>query len=351
MSLPPSEIPQGAIRFNTDSQKLEFYAQGEWWNMVSDTPNLGVGADTTAGARGVFGGGNVPGLTASQEYLNIASGGATQTFGDLTYSARRLSSSAFSDSTRGVIVGGFDGTNRLTNINKITISSTGSAASFGTLATGLSSQAGFSNSTRGFACGGTVNPGAFTADIIYFTIQSDGNGVDFGADLTEARDSGSGAANSTRGLAAGGFNNTPASTTNKQEIDAITIATLGTVQDFGDLTETRRGSGVATSPIRAVFAGGYEGPGGVNTIEYVEFATLGNATNFGDCTKSGGNFSGASNTVRGIFAGGYVPGGPGGHTSVIESINISTEGNAIDFGDLSVQRASHFGLSNAHGGL
>ena len=34
MSLPPSgEIPQGAIRFNTDSQKLEFYAQGEWWVM------------------------------------------------------------------------------------------------------------------------------------------------------------------------------------------------------------------------------------------------------------------------------------------------------------------------------
>jgi hypothetical protein len=317
---------------------------------VTDTPNLGTSSDTTAGARAVFGGGSNPGLTASQEYLNIASGGTAQTFGDLTYSARRLSSSAFSDSTRGVIVGGFDGSNRLTNINKITISSTGSAATFGTLATARSSQSGFSNSTRGFACGGTVDPGTFTADIIYFTIQSDGNGVDFGADLTEARDSGSGAANSTRGLAVGGYNNTPSPVTNKQEIDAITIATLGTVQDFGDLSAARRGIGVATNPVRAVFAGGYT-PSSSDTIDYVEFATLGNATNFGDCTKSGGNFSGASNTVRGIFAGGYVPGGPGGHTSVIESINISTEGNAIDFGDLSVQRASHFGLSNAHGGL
>ena len=36
-----SEIPQGAIRFNTDSHKLEFYAQGEWWVMSTDTPNLG----------------------------------------------------------------------------------------------------------------------------------------------------------------------------------------------------------------------------------------------------------------------------------------------------------------------
>ena len=41
MSLPPSEIPQGAIRFNTDTHKLEFYAQGEWWIMSTDTPNLG----------------------------------------------------------------------------------------------------------------------------------------------------------------------------------------------------------------------------------------------------------------------------------------------------------------------
>ena len=346
MSLPPVEVPQGAIRFNTDSQKLEFYAQGEWWVMSSDTPALGTGADTTAGARAVFGGGINPGLTASQEYLNIASGGTAQTFGDLTYSARRLSSSAFSDSTRGVIVGGFDGTNRKTNINKITISSTGSAASFGTLATGRSSQAGFSNSTRGFACGGTVSD-VFTADIIYFTIQSDGNGVDFGADLTEARDTGGGAANSTRGLAAGGFNNTPTTTTNKKEIDTITIATLGTVQDFGDLTVARRGSGVATSPVRAVFAGGYT-PSASNTIDYVEFASLGNATNFGDCTKVGGNFAGASDTVRGIFSGGYIP---GGNSSVIESINISTEGNAVNFGDLSANRASHFACSNAHGGL
>ena len=53
MSLPPSgEIPQGAIRFNTDSQRLEFYAQGEWWVMSTDTPNLGRSVDPTPGARG-----------------------------------------------------------------------------------------------------------------------------------------------------------------------------------------------------------------------------------------------------------------------------------------------------------
>ena len=35
----------------------EFYAQGEWWVMSTDTPNLGRDADSTPGARGVYGGG------------------------------------------------------------------------------------------------------------------------------------------------------------------------------------------------------------------------------------------------------------------------------------------------------
>ena len=343
-----SEIPQGAIRFNTNSQRLEFYAQGEWWVMSTDTPNLGRSVDSTPGARAVFSGGSkTAGVTATQEYLNIASGGTAQDFGDLTVARRRLFTSSFSDSTRGVIVGGFDNSNQRTEIDKITFASTGSAASFGTLATARQGQAGFSNSTRGFACGGTT-PSGFSADIFYFTIQSDGNGVDFGADLTEAREGPTGASNSTRGLAAGGYNDTPSSVTNKKEIDLITIPTLGNVQDFGDLSTARRATGVATSPVRAVFGGGYE-PSNTNLMEYVEFATLGNATRFGDCTKNGGAFSGTSDCVRGIFAGGYVPGGP--HSSVIESINISTEGNANDFADLSAARASHSAISNAHGGL
>ena len=52
-----SEIPQGAIRFNTDSQKLEFYAQGEWWVMSTDTPNLAESGVVTIGARGLLLGG------------------------------------------------------------------------------------------------------------------------------------------------------------------------------------------------------------------------------------------------------------------------------------------------------
>ena len=33
---PPIEVPQGAIRLNTDSQKLEFFAQDRWYEFATD---------------------------------------------------------------------------------------------------------------------------------------------------------------------------------------------------------------------------------------------------------------------------------------------------------------------------
>ena len=43
---PPIEVPQGAIRLNTDSQKLEFYAQDRWYEMATEVLHL------LGGARG-----------------------------------------------------------------------------------------------------------------------------------------------------------------------------------------------------------------------------------------------------------------------------------------------------------
>ena len=46
---PPIEVPQGAIRLNTDSQKLEFFAQDRWYEMATDIQTL------DGGARGIWG--------------------------------------------------------------------------------------------------------------------------------------------------------------------------------------------------------------------------------------------------------------------------------------------------------
>ncbi len=138
---------QGAIRFNTDSQKLEFYAQDQWFEMVIDTPALGTSSDTGAGARGVVGGGyGAPTAAAVNniDYINIQSTGNALDFGDLAINAV-FGHMMCASSTRGIIAGG-----SLTNIIQyITISSTGNSQDFGDLATNSYQGVGLSNASRG----------------------------------------------------------------------------------------------------------------------------------------------------------------------------------------------------------
>ena len=47
-----SEIPRGAIRFNTDSNKLELWDGSQWAEFQLSTPNLAQSGDPTPGARG-----------------------------------------------------------------------------------------------------------------------------------------------------------------------------------------------------------------------------------------------------------------------------------------------------------
>ena len=67
----PLSITPGAIRFNTDSMKLEYFrigtdvgigtlAAGEWVQITTDSPDI-----QTGGARGVFGGGLNPGVVST----------------------------------------------------------------------------------------------------------------------------------------------------------------------------------------------------------------------------------------------------------------------------------------------
>ena len=72
-NLPPSgEIPRGAIRFNTDSNKPELWDGSQWAEFQLSTPNLGRSVDTQPGARGVFGRQYTPSILSKIEYLNIS---------------------------------------------------------------------------------------------------------------------------------------------------------------------------------------------------------------------------------------------------------------------------------------
>ena len=70
--------------------------------MVIDTPNLGRGADTGAGARGLFGGGEISfgSYEIDINYVTISSTGNALDFGDLTQA--RFSLSALSNGHGGL---------------------------------------------------------------------------------------------------------------------------------------------------------------------------------------------------------------------------------------------------------
>ena len=66
----------------------------------------------------------------------------------------------------------------------------------------------------------------------------------------------------------------------------------------------------------------------VNTISFVNISTTGNASNFGDCNVTSGRKLTPSSRTRGIIAGGYPA------SNVIDFVTIAQEGDAQDFGDL-----------------
>ena len=99
-------------------------------------------------------------------------------------------------------------------------------------------------------------------------------------------------------------------------------------------TEFRGGRG------RGFFAGG-QTPSAVNTIDKIEISTTGNATDFGDLSFTRSQSGGASSSTRGLFAGGRAP-----EISTINYVVMSSEGNANDFGDLTEVWNSGKGVSD-----
>ena len=141
---PPIGVPQGAIRLNTDSQKLEFYAQDQWWEMATDVPTL------DGGARGFWMGGNrSPGNDNIIDFVTIPTAGNAQDFGDLTVG--RTGISCVASITRGVCGLGFVSPANKDEIDYITISTTGNAIDFGNLNTASRDGAGTSDSHGGLS--------------------------------------------------------------------------------------------------------------------------------------------------------------------------------------------------------
>ena len=338
ISARPDEPREGMVRFNDDLNTLEFYNGVEWRQFTV----------TGASGRGVFGGGGLPGTTHSNiDVINISTLGNSVYFGNLN--SAKYASAAASSSTRGLFAGG----NPITNvIEYVTIASSGNAIDFGDLtdAAGKERMGGASSSTRAVFAGGRTP--TQLSEIDYVEISTIGNALNFGDLRATYRNQGS-CSSPVRGFFAGGSYDPVG---NLSQIEYITIASTGNSIEFGDLTQIRSSFGGCSNSTRGVFGGGlyFVSPTNYSSkvIDYISLQSLGNAISFGELIESTDSISSCSNSVRGIFGGGYrrTP-ASGGDINVIQYITITSEGNAIDFGDLSIGGAAPASCSDSHGGL
>ena len=106
----------------------------------------------------------------------------------------------------------------------------------------------------------------------------------------------------------------------------------------GDTTQRGRGRGVIGS--------GYIAPARSDIIDYITIHSEGNATDFGDLTVARSDCANVSSSTRGIFAGGII-----GYSDVIDFVTIATTSNATDFGDTTSARQQPAGASNQTRGI
>ena len=331
----PYKPKPGQLYYNYDFKTIEFH-DGYGWRQVDNTTRSG---------RGVFGGGENPGISSRIDYLNLSSGGSALNFGDLTDTRFQLAGA--SSSIRGLFAGGDPGPSNSDVIEYVTIASAGNGIDFGNLITAGRLSAGASSSTRAIFAGENK-----TNVITYVEINTTGNAVDFGDLTTASGDKGTAASSTTRFVYASG--NSP----NPQIIEHGTISSKGNTVTFGDLTYGGTGFRMprATSNgIRGIFAGGYQTASpnaGLKRICYITMATTGNATEFGDLTGTRQRQNCMSSQTKSIQAGGQSDAsGSGTDLLTIEAIDYASGGNAIEFGDTNGVTANGAGLSDSHGGL
>ena len=248
-NLPPSgEIPRGAIRFNTDSNKPELWNGSQWAEFQLSTPNLASAGDRQPGARGLMGGGQggSPATTQTRiDAINISSAGDSINFGDL--SDARYAPAAASDKTRAIWGGGNTNNDR---IDSVIFGSGGTAIDFGDLSQGRRGASACSSATRSVFAGGVASPEpTIVSTMDYITTQTGGTAQGWTDSLEAVQTNTSACASPTRGIFAGGG----PSLTNR--IEFITIATLGGVQDFGDILEASSDNIACSNPVRGMMGG------------------------------------------------------------------------------------------------
>ena len=263
----------GSLRFNQDFATLEFYTGNNWatvntFTEMQNSPG-NRGRSVHAGGANPLGGSFLPDMS----HFEHATFGVGLAFGDLTVGGQGLG--GFSSSTRGLFSGRrTPSTNPDNIIDYITIASTGDAIDFGDMRQKQYNHTAASSPTKGFIFSGSLGDGN---EIQMSNIASTGQ------TMTEvgvtATDTGSmmACANSVRAVIFGGGN--PVT----DLIQSFGMSSLGNAVEFGNLSAIRMLGAAVADGTRAVSVSGRT-PTTVNIIEFVQIATGGSAEDFGDMT-------------------------------------------------------------------
>ena len=295
--------------------------------------------------RGMIGGRYPASPYATLDFIEIATTGNSQDFGELAN--QHGFCACFGSNTRAVWAGGYTGgTPFIGNISAVTIPSQGGSFDFGDMRQATKQNAGASDRTRGLSFGGAGPSSSIFSGIKFITIASGGTDQDFG-DTILLRRGGKALASPTRAVHQTGGIGTPTyDATNV--IEFVTIQSKGNGQDFGDTSYSNGIAGHAgANETRGILAGAYINPANINTIEFLTIATTGNTQDFGDLTSARHGGGIMTSKTRGVITGSW----PGAASNIIDFITISTTGDATDFGDLTYTTYYSDCISDTHGGL
>jgi hypothetical protein len=341
----PAQVVENVIQYVTFSTEGN---SSDFGDIITSAQTLG---HLSNSIRGISAGGSTgPAYLNVIQFITMASTGNATDFGDLLTGSD--GQGAVSNSTRGIFAGGRNPTNNV--IQFITIASAGDATDFGDLTAARAGIQSASNSTRGLFAGGYVAPSRLNT-IDYVTIASAGNAIDFG-DLLVASAYSAGTSNSIKGL----FGLRTAGGVISERIDSVVINSLGNSSDFADLATNQGALGNASNAHGGLSDGyqGTRPPvffnvgdqgiamggSGSTAIDKFKISETGNTTNFGTLGLAGLYYAtGASNETRGIAAGGENP----ALFNTIQYITFSSDGNTADFGDLTIARSNTGALSNS----
>ena len=350
-----SGYAEGTVRYNIDLGTMEFFNGNEWrqFTYISDIQN-----STSSRGRGVIGAGYISNPStvyySDIQFFSLASGGQSESFGDVLSSGGGRGGSSFSSSTRGLFATGRSedsGSSGHNTIEYVTIASAGDAIDFGDASEQCYNGSGCSSSTRGVFNLAFVGGSPVYNNVIEFVEMSTlGNSADFG-DLTNVNSGWcASVSSSTRGFFGGFYPRTDGT------IDVVTIASKGNATLFGGPGSlfTDYAANACSNSIRGIYAGGvnYPNPGSGYTrlIQYITMSSDGNAIDFGDLSELSYSGIGVASQTRGCIVSG-LSGAPNTHITTIQDIFFSSGGTANHFGDISIARRNLSGVSDSHGGL